>query len=306
MEDDIVETDVLTVADRLRAAREAKGMSLEDVASQTRIPLRHLQNLETGSWENLPAPTYTVGFAKSYASAVDLDRAEIGELLRAEMGGTRPAVATPAEVFEPADPARTMPKWLVLGAIAAVILLVLTMSWLNNRSLQGGDEPASNAQAEPTAPLQQPPAATPAAQQPVVLTANEQVWLSVYDNGGTSYFSGMMKPGQTFNVPGTALAPLLKTGKPEALRINVGDQVAPPIGPAGKMVSDVSLLPADLLKGGAAPPPSRPQAAPPPPIPAPPRTSAPRRKPPPPVASEPAPPPVNSASQPSATSNEVN
>jgi hypothetical protein len=38
-------------------------------------------------------------------------------------------------VFEPADPARTMPKSLVIGAIVAVILLIILMSWLNNRSL---------------------------------------------------------------------------------------------------------------------------------------------------------------------------
>ena len=31
-----------TVGERLRVAREAKGLTLEDVAAQTRIPTRHL------------------------------------------------------------------------------------------------------------------------------------------------------------------------------------------------------------------------------------------------------------------------
>src|SRR5689334_19760947 len=136
-----IETGTPTVGERLRSAREAKKLSLEDIAAQTRIPLRHLESIEGADWDNLPAPTYTVGFAKSYAGAVGLDRTEIGEQLREEMGGQRFATAQ-AEVFEAADPARTMPKWLVIGAIAAVILLVVLMSWLNSRSLNQPEEPA--------------------------------------------------------------------------------------------------------------------------------------------------------------------
>ncbi|HZB70360.1 MAG TPA: helix-turn-helix domain-containing protein, partial [Sphingomicrobium sp.] len=139
---DLPEPEVSTVGQRLRIAREAKGLTLEDVAAQTRIPRRHLESLENSDWERLPAPTYTTGFAKSYASAVGLDRGEIYDALRVEMGGVRPVHQT-SEVFEPADPARTMPKWLVFGAIAAVLVLVLVMSWLNERSFSGPDAAAN-------------------------------------------------------------------------------------------------------------------------------------------------------------------
>jgi len=87
-DDEIIETTTSPAGERLREAREAKGLSLEELASQTRIPLRHLQSLEQGDWARLPAPTYTIGFAKSYASAVGLDRNEIADDLRAEMGGS--------------------------------------------------------------------------------------------------------------------------------------------------------------------------------------------------------------------------
>jgi hypothetical protein len=46
---------------------------------------------------------------------------------------------------------------------------------------------------------------------------------------------------------------VLKTGKPEALKVTVGSAVAPPVGPAATTVSNVSLLPADLMKVPAAP-----------------------------------------------------
>ena len=274
MDEDTVATSNSTVGARLKAARTKKKLSLEDIAAQTRIPLRHLESVEQSAWDRLPAPTYTIGFAKAYAGAVGMDRAEVSEQLREELGGYSYKV-TATDTFEPVDPARTMPKWLVIGAIAGVLLLVLLLSWLNERSLEADEPAAANTAAPVAAAPPNPAPAQPAAQGPVVLTALEQVWLQVYEKSGTSHFSGMLNQGQTFTVPATAAAPLLKTAKPEGLRINVGSSIAPTVGPAGRMISDVSLLPADLLRGGAAPAPpaaatsAAPPAAAPPAVPRP-------------------------------------
>ena len=291
LDEEPTEAELPPVGERLRKAREEKKLSLEDLAAQTRIPQRHLASIETGEWDSLPAPTYTIGFAKSYASAVGLDRDEIGTQLREEMGGQRFA-NTSSDVFEPADPARTMPKGLVIGAIGAVIVLIVLMSWINNRSLQQTNE----AQAENAAPAAAPPAqqvapapaAPAAAQGPVVLAATAPVWLQVSEKGGANLFSGMLQPGQTYAVPPTATAPVLKTGKPEALRITVGNKVAAPLGPPATTVSNVSLLPADLLKApapavtaAAAPQPAAPQQQ---------QQQQPRRRQRPSVATPPAPP----------------
>lgn len=246
--DQIEETQVASVGERLRAAREEKGVSLEDLAAQTRIPRRHLESLEAADWDKLPAQTYTIGFARSYATAVGLDRTEISDQLRGEMGGRSPTVAT--ETFEPADPARTMPKSLVFGAIAAVIVLVLLMSWLSNRSLEA---PQPEAQETPAPAIAAPttsapgPAAPAQAQGPVVLTATAPAWVQVTDQG-RKLFEAEMAPGQAFTVPATATAPMLRVGAPQALRITVGSTVVPPVGPAGEVTSNVSLLPADLLR----------------------------------------------------------
>jgi cytoskeleton protein RodZ len=249
-----------TVGERLRAAREEKKMNLEDIAAQTRIPLRHLESIEGADWDNLPAPTYTVGFAKSYAGAVGLDRTEIGEQLREEMGGQRFATAQ-AEVFEAADPARTMPKWLVIGAIAAVILLIVVMSWLNRRSLDQTDAtpPAATAPAQTPRPTAPAPVQPAAAQGPVVLTATGPAWIQVKD-GGKTLFEGELTPGQTYAVPATAISPVLRAGAPESLKITVGSAIAPPVGPAGKVTSNVSLKPADLMRGPAQPAAANPPA----------------------------------------------
>jgi len=275
-----------TAGERLRAAREKQKLSLEDIAAQTRIPQRHLASIETGEWDNLPAPTYTIGFAKNYAGVVGLDRAEIGDQLREEMGGQRFA-ATSADVFEPADPRRTMPKSLVIGAVIAAVLLIAVMSFLNRRSLDE-PEPVTNAAAatNESAPAAPTAPAPPTVTGQVVLAATAPAWIQVTDRG-TTLFQGELQPGQTYAVPPTATAPMLKAGKPEALKVTVGTTAVPQIGPAGK-VTTVSLVPADLLKApvAAAPPPApqpatntppanprprarRAPAAPPPPAPAP-------------------------------------
>ena len=246
MVDDEPIAGIDTVGQRLRIAREAKGLTIEDVASTTRIPTRHLQSLEESEWGRLPAPTYSVGFAKNYATAVGLDKAEIADQLRAEMGSELPAHYTTAttENFEPLEGNRSMPKGIVIGALVALVAIALLLTWLSNRELQGND-------AAPEAAIDNfavaPPLA-PATQGPVVLTANEAVWIEVRD-GATILRQGELAPGQSFEVPATATAPVLTTAKPEALRISVGTGDAPAVGPAATRVANVSLLGPDLLRG---------------------------------------------------------
>ena len=57
LDEELVEPELPSVGEQLRAAREEKGLSLEDVAAQTRIPQRHLASIETAEWDSLPAPT---------------------------------------------------------------------------------------------------------------------------------------------------------------------------------------------------------------------------------------------------------
>ncbi len=240
-----------SVGQRLRAAREAKGLSVEEVASTTRIPTRHLLSLEQSEWSNLPASTYSVGFAKNYATAVGLDKVEIAEQLRAEMGNVLPAhytTTTTSEPFEPVEGNRSMPKGIVFGAIAALALIALALTWLSNRELNGNDAAPVAQSEDPLAPQAAAPAA---AQGPVVITANEPVWIEVRD-GATVLRQAELAAGQSFEVPASAARPVLTTGKPEALRISVGTGDAPAVGPAGTRVSGVSLLAADLMRGPSA------------------------------------------------------
>ena len=252
--DEIEDSVGETVGQRLRAAREAKKMTLESIAETTRIPVRHIASLENGDWGTLPAPAYCVGFAKNIATVVGLDRDQIGMDLREEMGGTRQVYA-PAEVYEAADPKRTMPKWLIIGAIAGVILVLAALTLMRNRDLTPAEPAAINSTqtALPVDPVAPPPAPMPAATGPVTLTALQDVWIKVRERGGATIREAILRQGETFAIPATATAPLLDTGRPEGIKISVGGRDVPAIGPAGKSIASVSLLAADLARGPAVP-----------------------------------------------------
>jgi len=261
------------VGDRLRAAREEKGLSLDEVASQTRVPTRHLQHIDNGDWEALPAPTYSVGFARAYANAVGLNGTEIGAELRAQLGAGKSHAA--AAVFnEPADPARVPPRSLAM--IAAILAILIAAGYAIWRSNAVDDsDPLTEAAAVDTPIVAPPPAAAPpagtpgnpaagAATGPVALTATSDVWLRVYDgNGGPRLYENTLKAGERFEVPATAQRPQILTGRPDALRVTVGQTEIPQLGPAQRTISDVSLLPADLLARAQGPAPAAPVATPP-------------------------------------------
>jgi cytoskeletal protein RodZ len=258
----------LPIGERLRAAREEKGISLEEVAAQTRIPIRHLDHIERGDWDALPAITYSVGFVRSYANAVGLDGPALGAELREQLRGTRSVGAVSAAYYEPADPARVPP--LSLAILAVLIALLIVGGYLLWRRHAVGDSgdvaappveapaSASNAPPRPTAPAS---GGTPGTAGPVVLTAAQEAWLRVYEADGRKLFEGILKAGDHYQVPATASAPELLTGRPNVIRVTVGATVIPPLGPPERRIRDVSLRPADLLARIGAPAAAAPRAS---------------------------------------------
>jgi cytoskeletal protein RodZ len=120
-----LEAEPMTVGEKLKSARARRGMSLSDLAAETRVPMRHLESIERSEFSALPGHTYTVGFVRSYARAVALDDIAIVNALRAELSsGGHERYEAPLQNYEPADPARVPSKTLAWTA-AAVAALVL-------------------------------------------------------------------------------------------------------------------------------------------------------------------------------------
>ena len=78
-----------TVAEQLRAAREAKKLTVEQVADMTKIRTDHLRALEEGNFNVFSAPVYIRGSVKNYANALKLEVPPLLATLDAELGRTR-------------------------------------------------------------------------------------------------------------------------------------------------------------------------------------------------------------------------
>lgn len=251
-----------TVGDRLKAAREQKGLTLQEVAVQTRIPIRHLEHIELGEWDALPAATYSVGFARSYAQAVGLEPSEVGAQVREQMGLARSPTGPVTAHYEPADPARVPPWTLVIVAIVIAALLTGGYFLWRNRAVDDSlptteitESPTAQPKAQPAQARPAPPAAPSSG--PVVLTAVEDVWLRIDEPGGAAaLYQGTLKAGERYEVPAAAQAPQVRTGRPQSLRVTVGTTAIPPLGPPDRTISKVSLRATDLVARAQGGPPA--------------------------------------------------
>jgi len=79
---------MLTVAEQLRAAREAQGLTVYQVAEITKIKTDHVRALEEGNYAAFAAPVYIRGFVRTYATLLKLDVSSVMAALDGELGRT--------------------------------------------------------------------------------------------------------------------------------------------------------------------------------------------------------------------------
>jgi len=89
-----------TVAEQLRTAREARNLTVSQVAETTKIRGDHIRALEEGNYNVFVAPVYIRGFIRTYATLLKLDvpklMAELdGELHRTDKFSEPPALSSP-------------------------------------------------------------------------------------------------------------------------------------------------------------------------------------------------------------------
>ncbi len=148
----------------LRAQREARGVSLREIADDSKISLRYLEALEDDRFGVLPAPVFTRGFLREYARIVGLDGDEVVNLYlqvapprEAESGEllVPPAAAAPRRT----GPGRATGPMLGIALLLVAGLVALLVWWLRREAPVPG--PAANPPA-----VAAPAAVAEAARQP--------------------------------------------------------------------------------------------------------------------------------------------
>lgn len=64
----------LRVGERLKKAREERGFSLPDISTKTHIPIKYVETIESGKFDNLPpAKAHRLAYIKKYAESLELN-----------------------------------------------------------------------------------------------------------------------------------------------------------------------------------------------------------------------------------------
>ncbi len=179
-----------TVGQALRATREAKGQTLEDVERVTRIRVKHLAALEADHFAALPSTAHARGFLKNYGQHLGLDVAQLTaaydvqqhkrSLLSLRIVPPRPAAPAPArpaaKAGEMARPTRgsfqnrppqvrvRRPRFLSADVLVATLITLVLVALLVWGGLQLASELGASATATVGARVGTPdPAAATAA-----------------------------------------------------------------------------------------------------------------------------------------------
>ena len=109
------------IGSTLKDARLSQGFSLKDISEQLRISVDFLTKLESGSFNELPAPAYVVGFLRSYGRFVGLapDPLVARYMALTQGEGSKPSYKTPMSTRPPQRSAPAVASMLVLFGLMA-------------------------------------------------------------------------------------------------------------------------------------------------------------------------------------------
>lgn len=169
-----------SAGEQLRSAREAKGMSIAEVAQSLMLAPRQVEAIEGDDWAKLPGETFVRGFIRNYARLLKLDG---DALLRrkseqaAEAAAVEPNIELPqalAAEIPQVGHAKKRDKATILAAGSMVVVALLVYFLLpENLFAPSADKKAADDVAKPAmlAPTPVPAVETPAV-PPVAAPAN--------------------------------------------------------------------------------------------------------------------------------------
>jgi cytoskeleton protein RodZ len=189
-------SETQSIGQRLRAAREERGITPEQAAYRSKVPLQLLYALESDDYRLLPDPAYLIRPLHDYARVLGMDPLAFEEEFRQRI---RRQPSPSLAVIPPPEPPSPIPWTQILwtlGAIAVVLPLVfIALSLVSKRMGEQASAPP-------------PPA-------PIVVPATSP-------SGGPEAPASPVTPAQ----PAPPTSPAQAAPTPPAA-------VAPPPGPAG-------------------------------------------------------------------------
>ena len=240
----------------LKALREVRGLSLNNIFDTTRISIFNLKALENGDFESLPPPIYTKSFISKYAKMIGIDEKPLLDRYEGYLATTSKPVET-KEVRKP-WPENSRRYLLLYGSLAVVIvvgIIVLTVFLYHGEKppppaspgekpvVENAAPPAANS-AAPTANLPQKTAAVSSAPEKnvspspdqipkdkyhLIIVARELTWIRIVTDKKSSR-EVLLKPGEKIDQRASESFQL-KIGNAGGVDLFFQEK---PLGPPGK------------------------------------------------------------------------
>ena len=181
------------LGEQFRAAREARGLSLSEVAEQIRIRSVYLGEIEVENWAAIGAPVYVRGFLRTYARFLGLDPEEAVAAFNKTAEGTPVADGTglSGAAWSDGGSRNLSPLLWIASAVAVVLIAFVIYNFVTLR--QPVSRPvlgAASADASPSPLPSNSPAQTPtpmpAPAHSLALTLSSASWLRVTVDGNVS------------------------------------------------------------------------------------------------------------------------
>jgi transcriptional regulator with XRE-family HTH domain len=255
----------------LRQQREEKNVSIEELATRTRIAVRFIKLIEENQFDQLPNPVSAKGFLRSYARCLGLEEAPILNRFSQVAQPSEPLAASSTDEKVPSYIQRKQPDhlpfplWAAL-AVVGVIVLFLVLSFLMPKNKEAAPPPPPEeilsddpippepspippppegegaASPEPSPPAPTPSSiANPAPSQaepsvPLVLLveARESSWVHATIDG-TEIKEALLQPGESVRWEAREKF-LLTVGNAGGVRLLLDGRDLGSLGPSGKVV----------------------------------------------------------------------
>ena len=123
----------ITLGEKLRQAREERGISISEVAEQTRISPMYIESIEKDNYKPLPGGIFNKGFVKSYAKYVGLDEQEALQEYDRLVAQNEETIEDTHPRYRPevlTDDARSASSIVPTVVFAAIILALMTVGIL--------------------------------------------------------------------------------------------------------------------------------------------------------------------------------
>jgi cytoskeletal protein RodZ len=237
-----------------KKARESKGISLDQIAKQTRISTRFLAAIENEEFQLLPGGIFNKGFVRSFAENVGLDPDQaVADYERLVAAGEPGDVLASASPQPPKSERHLYSIALAILAIAIAVFYIVTRD--STRTIEtaappsvAAPEPAPQAVPQPPAQITQPPVTPPEPDpEPVAATpakttftidieVRETTWIKVTSDGNAVIPGVILQPGATrkFTAENSIY---ISIGNAAGLAIKINDVPVKPLGKSGQVRS---------------------------------------------------------------------